>query len=260
MAGPQLAILCRKEDDTDRGRDLKRKAANGAALRARADSWTLAKRQELQRFKVDVPLTLKIVEELKHVIESAQDERPIQAFIQEHPETLAALLGGIDRFVLPRHSLAGKYVPDFLVSDTDSLGIRWVLVELERPQSSITLTTQNDLDAIARKGVTQIREWREWLQNNLDMARRPVSQDGLGLIDIRPMSEGLVLVGRRSLLNDNSGAVRNPFREQNAIRIHTYDWFIERLFGIVEHVGPPRASRDVLQPPRERPELFGEGP
>jgi hypothetical protein len=113
------------------------------------------------------------------------------------------------------------------------------------------LATQNELHAVARRGVTQIKEWREWLQNNLDMARRPVSQDGLGLIDIRPMSEGLVLVGRRALLNDNSGAVRNPFREQNAIRIHTYDWFVEPLFGIVEYVGPPRTSRDVLQPLRE---------
>ena len=152
---------------------------------------------------------------MQRVIESAQDERPIQVFIERHPETVAALLGGRDRFVLPRYALGGKYVPDFLVSDTDSLGIRWVLVELETPQSSVTLAKKNELDAAARGGVTQIKEWREWLQNNLDMARRPVSQDGLGLIDMRPMSEGLVLVGRRASLNDNSGAVRNPFREQN---------------------------------------------
>ena len=245
----QLTVLCRKADDTERARDLKRKAANSAALRARADAWTLAKRSDLLRFEVDAPLTLQTVEELQRVIEIAQDERPIQVFIEEHPEILAAW--GTQSFVLPQHALGRKYVPDFLVSDTNSLGIRWVLVELETPQSSVTLATQNELDAVARRGVTQIKEWREWLQNNLDMARRPVSQDGLGLIDIRPMSEGLVLVGRRALLNDNSGAVRNPFREQNAIQIHTYDWFVERLFGIVEYVGPSRTSRDVLQPLRE---------
>jgi len=171
----------------------------------------------VQRFQVDAPLTRQTVEELERVIESAQDESPIQAFIEKRPETLAALLGGNDRFVLPQHTLGGKHVPDFLASDTDSLGIRWVLVELETPQSSVTLATQNELDAVARRGVTQIKEWREWLQNNLDMARRSTSRDGLDLIDIRPMSEGLVLVGRRALLNDNSGAVRSSFREQNAI-------------------------------------------
>ena len=214
----QLTVLCRKDDDTEQGRDLKRKAASTAALRARVDSWTLAKRGELLRFEVDAPLTLQTVEELERAIERAQDESPIQAFIEEHPETLAALLGGSDRFVLPRRSLGGKYVPDFLVSDADSLGIRWVLVELETPQSSLTLGAQNELDKFARRGVTQIREWREWLQNNLDTARRPTSKDGLGLIDIRPMSEGLVLVGRRNLLNENSGAVRAPLREQMQIQ------------------------------------------
>jgi hypothetical protein len=83
----------------------------------------------------------------------------IQVFIEEHPETLAALLGGSDRFVLPRYPLGGRYVPDFLVSDTDSLGLRWVLVELETPQSRITLTTQNQLDKVARRGVTQDRSF-----------------------------------------------------------------------------------------------------
>jgi hypothetical protein len=250
----QLSVLCRKDDNTEQSHEFRRKAANGAALRARVDSWTEAKRYELLRFKVEAPLTLQIVEELKRVIESAADERPIQAFIEAHPEALAALLGGSDRFVLPRPSLGGKYVPDFLASDTDSLGIRWIFVELETPQSHVTLTTRNDLDAAARKGVTQIKEWREWLQNNLDMARRPVSKDGLSLIDIRPRGEGLVLVGRRALLNENSDMVRNPYREENSIRIHTYDWFVERLFGIVAYVGPPRTSRDVLQPLPDRPD------
>jgi hypothetical protein len=153
--------------------------------------------------------------------------------------------------------LAGKYVPDFLACDTDSLGLRWLLVELETPQSSITLSTKNELEAGARHGVAQIREWREWLQNNIDMARRPVEQDGLGLADIRPRSEGLVLVGRRAVLNDNAGAVRHPYREDDRIRIHTYDWLVESLFGILAFSGPPRASPHVIRPLREPTGSFG---
>jgi hypothetical protein len=244
----QLIILCRKDDNTKKARNLKQKAANAVALHARTDAWTLAKRQELLHSEVHGPLTLAIVQELRDVIESAQDERPIQLFIEEHPQTIAALLGGRERFILPRYPLAGKYVPDFLAGDIDSLGIRWMLVELETPKCSVTLASKNELDMFARRGVAQIQDWREWLQNNLDMARRPVSKDGAGLIDIRPMSEGLVLVGRRELLKDNSHAVRNPFRERNAIRIQTYDWLVERLLGIVEYVGPPRTSPDVLKP------------
>jgi hypothetical protein len=126
-----------------------------------------------------------------------------------------------------------------------------VLVELETPKSTVTLKGSNELEHHARKGVSQISEWREWLQNNLDMARRERRHDGLGLIDIRPQSEGLVLVGRRSLLQDNTHTVRNTFREQNRIRIHTYDWLVEQLNGILSFVGPPRTSPYVIRPLRD---------
>jgi hypothetical protein len=97
----QLTVLCRKDDTTKKAGELKRKAINSAALRARIGSWTLAKQDELKRFEVTAPLTLQTVQELERVIEAAQDEAPIQGFIEKHPETLAALLGGAGRFVLP---------------------------------------------------------------------------------------------------------------------------------------------------------------
>jgi len=246
----QVVVRSRKGDDCAEARELRRQVANNVALSARIEFPNLAKLNQLRRFEVETALTLEVVEALRNTLATAQDERPVQEFIEAHPETLAALLGGGDRFVLPRRSLAGKYVPDFLACDTDSLGLRWLLVELETPQSSVTQSRQNELDAYARRGVTQIKEWREWLQNNLDMARRPVEQDGLGLADIRPRSEGLVLVGRRAALNDNAGAVRHPYREDDRIRIHTYDWLVESLFGILSFAGPPRTSPHVIRPLR----------
>jgi hypothetical protein len=254
----QLIVRNRKEDEESAEvRELKKQVANNIALGARIEFPNLAKLNQLRRYEVETALTLEVVEALQGIVTTAQDERPIQEFIEAHPETLAALLGGRDRFVLPRRSLAGKYVLDFLACDTDSLGLRWLLVELETPRSSITLSTQNELDASARRGVTQIREWREWIQNNLDMARKPVEQDGLGLADIRPRSEGLVLVGRRAALNGKAGAVRHPYREDLRIRIHTYDWLVESLFGILDFAGPPRTSHHVIRPLREPTGPFG---
>lgn len=173
----QLIVRSRKDDNSAEARELRRQVANNAALSARIEFPNPAKLNQLCSYEVETALTLEVVEELQTVVDAAQDERPIQDFMEARPQTLAALLGGRDRFVLPRRSLAGKYVPDFLVCDTDSLGLRWVLVELETPKSSITLSTKNELDASARRGVTQIKEWREWLQNNLDMARRPIEQE-----------------------------------------------------------------------------------
>ena len=244
----RVTVQCRKSDQSANGQELKQKAADQAALRARATDWSGNKHRELEEFEVHSPLTWEDVEQLQEVIEAADNEKPIQEFIERHPQILGALLGGDVRFCLPRSSLGGKYVTDFLVSDVDSMGIRWVLVELETPRSTVTLKGSNELEQHARKGVSQVSEWREWLQNNLDTARRSRRNDGLGLVEIRPQSEGVVLVGRRALLFDNTHTVRNPIREQSRIRVHTYDWLLERLDGILRFSGPPRVSPDVIRP------------
>jgi hypothetical protein len=191
----KVTVRCRRRDNSAGARRLKQIAANRAAHRSRVDSWSCAKQHELQEFVATTGLTLYDVEQLEAVIASADDEEPIQRFIESCPQILTALPGGVQRFCLPDVSFGGKYVADFLNSDTDSLGIRWILVEFETPNSSITLKSHNELDKHARKGVSQIREWREWVQNNLNFARKPKREDGLGLVDIRPESQGLVLVG-----------------------------------------------------------------
>jgi len=138
------------------------------------------------------------------------------------------------------------------------LGVRWVLVELETPDSNVTLKTSNDLEEHARKGVSQVKEWREWLQNNLESARRSKRKDGIGLVDIRPRSEGLVLVGRRARLLDNAEAVRNPIREENDIKVHTYDWLLTQLVGVLGFDGPPGLNPYVLQPMRDDVDGFAK--
>jgi hypothetical protein len=94
--------------------------------------------------------------------------------------------------------------------------------------------------------LSQIQEWREWLQNNLDQARRPPEQDGLGLLDIRPRAEGLVLVGRRDQIRPTASALRQQLWERDGIRMHTYDWLLEQLDGVRRFVGPAGVNPYVL--------------
>jgi Domain of unknown function (DUF4263) len=244
-------VQCRRYDESAQALELKRKASNEAARRSRTGGWSGEKHRELAEFQVESPLTMEDVEQLREVIESADDEKPLQTFIENHPQILGALLGGNTRFCLPRSSLAGRYIPDFLVSDVDSLGVRWILVELETPNSSVTLKDTNDFEHHARRGISQIREWREWFQDNTDFARRSKRHNGLGLVDIRAQSEGLVLVGRRALLHANTHTVRNPIREENRIRVQTYDWLLEQLEGILEFGGPPGFNPYMIQPLRD---------
>lgn len=243
VAWPDMVVVrCRRGDDTAAARELKQEAANRAALRQRIGEWSASKEQELRAYIVDSRLTQEDISQLQFVIQTAKDEKPIQQFIEAFPRVLTALLGGHTRFCVPRPALGGRYIPDFLISDVNSLGIRWILVELETPESNVTLKGVNDLEQHARRGVTQVKEWREWLLNNLGMARRSKRREGLGLVDIRPRSEGLVLVGRRSLLFENADAVRYPIREGDDINVHTYDWLVEQLLGVLRFSGPAGVS------------------
>jgi hypothetical protein len=230
-AWPDLLTVCfKKGDDGDAAHKLRKIAANNAALRARTGEWSAAKQSELEKFEVRASLTRDDLDDLRIAIARAQDEKPLQQFLEARPHILTSLLTGSPRFCLPQPRLGAERVPDFLVADVDSLGVRWVLVELEAPTSSVTLANQNVFEKRARKGVSQVEEWREWLLNNLDYARRSRRQAGLGLFDIRPTSDALVLVGRRTLLHDNAAEVRQAPRERR-IHVHTYDWLLQQLDG-----------------------------
>jgi len=247
----RITLKHKKGANSSNARKLRQVAANLASTRARMNTWSMAREEELADFKIEDPIALDDIEHLQDVIDGAKDERPIQAFLEARPQILVSLLTGGSRFSVPRPQLAGKHVPDFLLSDVDSLGIRWLLVELETPLSAVTLKNDTMLDQYARKGLSQIEEWRNWIQENLELARRSRRKGGMGLIDIRPKSEGLVLVGRRARLNGNSDVVRHPIREDQRIRVHTYDWLIDRLRGVMKYSGPSGTNPYLIQPLRD---------
>jgi hypothetical protein len=248
----RLSVQCRKGASTKRARTLRKTAANQAAERYKAKRWSHAKELELDEFRVTNSLSPKDIEQLQEVIDAANDEVPIQRFLEARPHILVALLGGRSRFSVARLQFGNELIPDFLLSDVDSLGIRWLLVELETPISDVTMKNDNLLEKHARKGVSQIEEWREWIQNNLDKARRSRREGGLGLVDIRPRSEGLVLVGRRSRLLENASAVRHAIREGNNIRVHIYDWLTETLRGVLGFSGPSGSNPHLIHPLRDQ--------
>lgn len=92
-----------------------------------------------------------------------------------------------------------------------------------------------------------MNEWREWILNNLALARLARDEGGLGLVDIRPDSEGFVLVGRRARLGENAREVRAGFAEKDHIKIHTYDYLLERLEGALRFRGPSGANPNLIQ-------------
>lgn len=243
-----LTVRAKWNDSSPSAVEMRKKAQNCAAQASYLGRWSESKHKELADYEVMDKVTAGDIDQLEQIIDAAQDERPIQKYLGENPHILTFLLGGKTRYCLSQKRLGAEYVPDFLICDTDSMGIRWVLIELETPRSGIYLQAGNELDRYVRKGVNQIMEWREWLASNLDYSRKKRRENGLGLIDIRENSQGFVFVGRRFRLRETKEVIRNQLRDKENIHIHTYDYLLDYLRGAIHHKGPPASNPYLIQP------------
>ena len=243
-----LNVRARCTDNSPEAKSMRKEAHNCAARVAPIGFWSETKHRELAGYEIKDHATESEIDRLEQIIGEARDEKPIQKYLEENPHIITTLLGGRNRYCIPQKRLGSEYVPDFLISDTDSLGINWVLIELETPNSTIYLRTTDQLDEYTRKGVHQVQEWREWLTSNIAYARNKHSNNGLGLLDIRPSCKAVVIVGRRVHLRETKEIARNQFRDDMNIHIHTYDWLLDQLRGALAFNGPPGLNPHLFKP------------
>lgn len=174
-------------------------------------------------------LTKDEVRALREVIVTAEDERPIQAHLAANRRLFMPLLSGQQgRWVRPQVRLGDRFVADFMIADADSVGFHWQYVELESPRARM-FKRNGELADKARHATHQIQEWRDYVDCNGDLARRPRSEGGLGLTEIRVRSWGLVLVGRSEGPAADPSRERRRLEEENRIRLRSYDWLLDQL-------------------------------
>lgn len=162
-------------------------------------------------------------------IDQAQDERPIQAFLESYPHfLLGTQRTGHGTWIIPRKRLGSEFVTDFLVASGSSGGVFWELLELESP-NAVPFQKSGEPSKVLRHAVAQIEEWRRWIERNIGYAQRPKSQDGLGLAQIHSRTAGTIYIGRRAQFPVKYNDIREQFRKQTSISIMTYDRLIELI-------------------------------
>ena len=166
-------------------------------------------------------------EALSDVLDSNPKEPEMQKLLEENPKYLIqALGGGHGRYQFPQKKLGSEYIPDFLIAEMSSIGIEWHAVEIESPR-----TKAHRQDGLQTSELThaigQINDWRNWLRDNLDYARRPRNQNGLGLIGIDDRVSGLILIGRRGEFPEKFNQFRRDLRDRQQILVHSYDWLLD---------------------------------
>ncbi|MCY4529241.1 MAG: DUF4263 domain-containing protein [Chloroflexi bacterium] len=176
-------------------------------------------------------ITAQEVASLQELLDSNPDEQAMQSFLERNPKFLVQILGGgHGRYQIPRFQskprLGSEYIPDFLISDVNSMGIHWYAVELESPRKR-AYRKDGVQHSYLTQAISQITDWREWLRNNIDYARRKEEEDGLGLIGIDERLPGLILIGRRDEYPVRSKKYRRDTRANMQIAIHSYDWLLD---------------------------------
>lgn len=181
----------------------------------------------LEPYLVETPRSDNSVEELIHEIKTSVDERGPQKVIEENPALLAALVStSLGVWVIPQKRLGAEFVTDFMLAYRDSTGMHWIAVELESPTAAQVLQNGNPAKEL-RTAEQQIHSWRNWLESNLDYARRPPSENGLGLVHVHSKVPGLIIIGRMSRQPPKGySIVANRLKSENHIDIHSYDWLV----------------------------------
>jgi hypothetical protein len=166
-----------------------------------------------------------------HCLETFKYEREWQNFFEGIPILLLQYMhGGHGRWVIPQKALGAEYKPDFIIGEKDSDGFYWQAVELESHNAKC-FTKKGDYTKELTHAIKQVEDWRSWIRDNIDYARREKNQNGLGLTDIVADLPGLIIIGRRKdLLNENKYKRRDIGNRLN-IKIHTYDWLYEQASG-----------------------------
>ena len=168
---------------------------------------------------------LRLVDRFEQFINRNPPEVDIQNYLQNNPWLLSEQFPHCYH-ILPRFSLSGQYVTDFIAPERSSGGTFWMLIEIERPDCKL-VTKDGEFAVTVRRAVRQVRDWKTWLKDNQDVARKSRLSGGLGLHDMTRMLCGHVIVGRRSNVTNRFNQLRNELFENEVIEVYTYDRIID---------------------------------
>lgn len=112
-------------------------------------------------------------DKLRNILDFAQKENDVQQYIKQNKKWFipAALFRDYDfghhsAYLVPEQSLGAEYKADYMLLGNNSIGHQIILVEFEDVNVDFKILTANSETASVRKGLTQIRDWKRWMDDH----------------------------------------------------------------------------------------------
>lgn len=175
-------------------------------------------------------------EQLLKVLDSAKKENDIQNYIKENKKWFIPAsifedydFGHHEAYISVEQPLGAEYKADYMLLGRNSIGHHIILVEFENVNVDFRLQKSNMETEAVRKGMTQINDWKRWMDNN-----RLYFLQSCGLSDISRNipTWGItycLVVGRRKRLDETSNQMRGQIQFERGVHIITYDRLVDNI-------------------------------
>ena len=173
--------------------------------------------------------------DLLKVVNLANNETDVQSYIKQNnkwfiPGSLILNydFGHHEAYVVPEQKLGAEYQVDYMLVGRNSMGYHVVLVEFEDVNVRYKIKSANQESKYVRQGLTQINDWRRWLDSNRNYF---IANSGLSTFSSsfpRWAFQYCLLVSRKELMDDISNNLRGEITsEYSDLKIVSYDRLVE---------------------------------
>ena len=184
--------------------------------------------------KTDFTKEAKLLEE---ELDKATKESDIQSYIKDNEKWFIPLsllknyyFGQHFACVVPEYSLGNEYRVDYLLVGKNSIGYQFVFVEFEDVNVNYRNKKSNSETEKVRKGITQIRDWKRWLDQNKAYFE---NREGIAEFGRNIPSWGFyycLVVSRRKKMDDMANKLRGEVQKEYVdLKIVSYDRLVDNV-------------------------------
>jgi hypothetical protein len=180
------------------------------------------------------PRLLNLEEEAENYLlelYKADNENQIQSYIKNNRKWFipGSILkdynfGHHGAYLFPELKLGAEYIVDYMLLGKSSDGYSIVFIEFENPNTPFLILSSNTESESVRKGITQIRDWKRWLNESRDYFFQSTGLKKEN-IDV-PMSRFFfcLVVSRRDIMDERATELRSQMCfEMSNTKIISFD-------------------------------------